>query len=148
MKVIQLTQGYSAKVSDKDFERINQFNWFANVSSSGKVRAARCSLRRMIYMQHQVLELMPWELPTGFDVDHEDGDSLNNQDYNLRVLTHMQNSQNTRRHKERKGYCFNARARLWACYLDEPGRGRIYLGYTKTEAEAITRVAEARHESR
>ena len=144
MKLIALTKGYFAKVSDEDYERINSFNWFANVrSNSTYVRAARMKNRQMIYMHHEVLELHPSQLE-GNHVDHENRDPLDNQRHNLIIKTAMGNAQNTERSQKRKGYCFNARSHSWSCYLDMPGKPRKYLGYTATEKEAIARVAKAR----
>jgi hypothetical protein len=145
MKEIILTRGYKALVDDEDFDRINSFNWFATVNGL-YVRASRMQMRRMIYIQHQVLGIMPWEL-NGKEIDHNDRNPLNNQRYNLVITTHTGNMRNTRRHIERKGYCFNHRAQLWSVYLDSPGLNRKYLGYTKTKEEAIQRIEEARSEN-
>lgn len=140
---IQLTQDYVAWVAPEDAERITAMRWFASVGI--QIRAARMSHRRMIYMQHQVLDVMPWELSAeGLEIDHINRDTLDNHKDNLRIVTHTENMRNTLRHKERKGYAFNYRANLYSCYLDMPGEARVYLGYTKTEEEAIARVAEAR----
>jgi hypothetical protein len=142
MPEIVLTRGHLATVDESDFKRINRFNWFACVSK-WQIRAARMQMRQMVYMQHQVLDIMPWELD-GKEIDHRDRNPLNNCRYNLLVTDHTGNMRNTLRHLERKGYCFNRRANLWSVYLDMPGETRRYLGYTKTEEEAVLRVQEAR----
>jgi len=141
MKLITLTRGYQAQVSDEDYERINSMEWFACVGA--QIRAARMTQRQMVYMSHEVLEIMPWNL-NGKVIDHWDRNPLNNQKNNLRLVTQMVNMQNTARSENRKGYCYNFNSKSYCCYLDRPGRKRIYLGYAKTEAEAIARVAEAR----
>jgi hypothetical protein len=43
-----------------------------------------------------------------------------------------------------KGVTYNSRARLWMAYIDSPGRKRIYLGYTRTEVEALEMVKAAK----
>lgn len=139
MKTIQLTRGYFALVDDEDFDRLCQWSWHANVGTY-QVRAARMSMRQMVYMHHEILRIVG----LGLEIDHTDGNPLNNQKYNLNVVTHQQNMLNTKRHKERKGYCWNMRVSMYSCYLDMPGMKRKYLGYTKTEEEAIIRVREAR----
>lgn len=141
MMSIQLTRGYEAQVSPEDYERINSFNWSACVGA--QVRAVRQSLRRTIYMQHEVLGIMPWELD-GKQIDHIDRNTLNNRQENLRVVSRAENMRNTLRHQNRRGYCWHKRANLYLVYLDEPGKARKYLGYTKTEAEAQERVRLAR----
>lgn len=140
MREIQLTKGFVAQVSDEDYERINAFNWFASVGDH-QVRAARMKNRQMIYMQHEVLQVKSCK---EWEVDHRDNDTLNNQRDNLRVVTHKANMQNTERHLKRKGYGWNSRAKSYCVYLDMPNQKRKYLGYAKTEAEAIARAKAAR----
>lgn len=142
MREIQLTRGFTAQVSDEDYDRINAFNWFASVGEH-QVRAARMKNRQMIYMGHEVLQVKSCKQ---WEVDHRDKDTLNNQRDNLRIVTHKVNMQNTDRHLNRKGYCYNKRAGLYSVYLDMPNQKRRYLGYTKTETEAITRAKEAREQ--
>lgn len=92
MKLIPLTQGKFAKVSDHQFERIAQFGtWFYNQGY------AKCKLRGskgkiIINMQDVVLPYAK----TGEMVDHIDGDGLNNQDDNLRCATKSQQAINRR----------------------------------------------------
>lgn len=141
---IELTKGYVSWVDEEDFERINSFNWYANVNLElDYIRAARSFNKQIIYMHHQVLEIMPWEL-RGKVIDHKDRNPLNNWRDNLRITTQTINMRNTNRHLNRKGYCFNKRANLWFVYLDRPDQSRINLGYTKTEEQAIIKIAEAR----
>lgn len=142
MKEISLTRGFSAMVSDEDYLRIAQRNWFACVNV--QVRAARMDMRRMVYMQHEVLETMPWELQ-GKVIDHIDRNPLNNCRTNLRIVTQAENMQNTARSQNRKGYAYSRRAGLWMSYLDLPGLSRKYLGYSKTEEEARAKVQQALH---
>ncbi len=97
----------------------------------------------MIYIHHEVLGIMPWEL-NGKEIDHIDGNPLNNCRENLRIVTHEENMRNSHRHIERIGYSYNEKARLWMVYLDMPGKKRKHLGYTKTKLEAEQRIAEAR----
>jgi hypothetical protein len=143
LKTIKLTRGYEALVSNEDFERINLFKWFASVGM--QVRAARSDKRKMIYMHHEVLEVDSYLLDN-LEVDHIDGDTLNNCRCNLRLVNHTTNMLNTNRHKNRLGYSFNKRANLYVVYLDRPCRSRLYLGYRKTVEEAITLTNNARAE--
>jgi len=96
----------------------------------------------MIYMQHEVLKIMPWEL-SDKEIDHINRNTLNNCKDNLRIVTHTDNMRNTDRHLKRRGYSYNKRAGLWSVYLDRPGLNRKYLGYAKTEEEASLRAKEA-----
>ena len=142
MKYIILTKGYTAKIDDDDFERLIQYKWYALTGT--QIRAVRHYGRKMRYMHHEVLNI---DTNTLFnkEVDHVDNDPLNNTKSNLRIVSHFDNMLNTRRHKERKGYCYNKRANLWTVYLDAPYRARQYFGYAKTEEEAKQRALEVRN---
>lgn len=89
MKKIYLTNDEIALVDDSDYEHLNSFKWRAN---KGKYTsyAARMSkingVRRPILMHRFILNT-----PKGMEVDHIDGDGLNNQRSNLRIATISQN---------------------------------------------------------
>ena len=141
MKEVKLTRGYSALVDDEDYERINSLKWFVNINGN-YVRAARMKNRKIIYMQHEVLQTKDY-------IDHINRNSLDNRKENLRITDHAANMLNTVRHIDRIGICYNKRASLWVVYLDRPREPRIYLGYRKTKDEALTLLEEGRiqHES-
>lgn len=147
MAKIKLTKGYEAEVDDEDYARLSEDKWQALVSK-WQVRATCCRGKYRVYMHHAVLGISGEDLRRqNKEVDHEDGDPLNNRKNNLIIKDHKGNMQNTTRHKERKGYCFNARAGLWSVYIDEPDKPRKYYGYTKTKEEAIKRVEAIRNGS-
>lgn len=95
VKEIELTKGYTAKVSDEDYDWLTQWKWLAKVYSGGRVYAARVKTenkkRKMVYMHREILQ--PRE---GMVADHIDGDGLNNQRENLREATAQQNGWNKR----------------------------------------------------
>lgn len=93
MKLITLTRGLSARVSDRDWSRLSAFNWYAQSNGGGKFYAARdvrtVNNRVIILMHRDILSL------SGIlDGEHKDGDSLNNQRHNLRPATRSQNHAN------------------------------------------------------
>lgn len=94
MKEIILTQGKVAIVDDDDFDRLNQFKWFAIKRGRNKYHATRQVLtekgKRNIYMHHAIIG----KPEKGYDVDHKDHDGLNNTKENLRFVTRRQNMQN------------------------------------------------------
>lgn len=98
MKYVQLTQSKMAQVDDEDFERINQWNWNVQKCKNDKWYAQRSSpmvlgKRHAILMHREIIHV-----PKGMEVDHIDGNGLNNQRYNLRICTTSQNQANTKRH--------------------------------------------------
>jgi len=93
MKLITLTQGYFAKVDDKNYEWLNQWKWRIN-----KIRkyCYACShtkgphnLRKTILMHRLIMNT-----PKGMQVDHIDHDGLNCLEENMRNVTHGQNQMN------------------------------------------------------
>ena len=86
--------GKFAKVSPERFEYLSQFNWFLVTKRLYVARS--CSERGLVYMHREIAGF-----PKGLDVDHKDGDHLNNVDGNLRKATRTQNNEN--KHKEREG---------------------------------------------
>ena len=75
------------------------------------------------------------------EIDHKDGDGLNNQRNNIRVVTPSQNMQNARKrcsnggrptHSSYKGVTWQGgRHNSWKCMV-----GHIFIGYFDSETEA------------
>lgn len=99
MKKIRLSQGKCALVDDVDFEWLNQWNW--NASRAGKKFYA---IRRHGIKEGGTGKLITMHRvitgdPKGKDVDHIDGNGLNNQRSNLRVCTRAENVRNRKKPK-------------------------------------------------
>jgi len=93
IKIIPLTKGLNAIVSSHRYEFLNQFNW-STTSSNGKVYAHRMvnvDGKRISVQMHRVI------LPGYEQVDHQDGDGLNNRDSNLRPCSGRQNQGNRKK---------------------------------------------------
>lgn len=132
-RTIQLTQGQVAIVDNDDYEWINQWKWYyRRVSYTGY--AVRRSKR--IYMHRVVLNA-----PPDMEVDHVDGDGLNNCKCNLRLCTHSENLYNSKKRKrcssKYKGVSWYARCRKWRAYIAPNGRHH-HLGYFDSEKDAAT----------
>lgn len=94
MRLIPLSRGLFAKVSDVDFERLNQHKWYATSASRPyAVRNARGDdgRWRRVWMHREVMGD-----PPGLMVDHRHGDTLDNRRSQLRVATARQNNINRR----------------------------------------------------
>jgi hypothetical protein len=140
MKEIILTQGRATRVDDSDFAALSQFNW--QVLKREKLWYARRSAicidgkRRTILLHRQLLGLS-----RSLDVDHIDGDGLNNCRSNLRVVTHSENMQNMRARETSakaskfRGVSWNNRNRKWVARIGLRWK-RVYLGLFITEEEA------------
>jgi hypothetical protein len=82
MKDIALTQGYTTRVDDTDFDYLNQFNWWILRGSNTIYAVGRLGGGSFVYMHRVILAA-----PAGMTVDHEDGDGLHNWRSNLRLAT-------------------------------------------------------------
>src|SRR6185437_1781145 len=141
-----LTQGKVAIVDAADFDYLNQWKWHADPAMGGKWRAARTERmpngkRRKVYMHKALLLVDP-----GVDVDHRDGDGLNNRRSNLRAATRQQNAFNSgRQHDNTSGHVGVSWHRLnngWQAYI-YVNRKRIHLGHFKNKADAVRAREEA-----
>jgi len=130
MREIELTQGQTAIVDDEDYEALNVRSWcyhdkYAYSKIDGKV----------IAMHRHLLDA-----PKGMDVDHANGDTLDNRRCNIRVCTRSQNMQNfdgfkNRRKSRFKGLQYKKRDKLWEPVITVNGK-RIYCGASKDEEQA------------
>lgn len=137
MKIILLTKGYSTVVDDFSYELVKQFNWHAN--KVGRRVYARRTFRRPDGTKQHVY-LHQFLLPTVNDVDHKDGDGLNNQSENLRDATRQENMQARLRKAQGtssrfRGVCWHRLRRKWVANIMLNGKGR-YLGLFIAEIDA------------
>lgn len=96
---IPLTKGKTALVDDEDYEKLSKVRWFAFVRS-GTSYAARHNGRPVVYMHREIVGAEP-----GTEVDHINGDGLDNRRANLRRCTHSQQQMHSlRRKRGRTGY--------------------------------------------
>lgn len=142
MKEIQLTQGKVALVDDEDFESVNQFKWYAQ-NKRGSFYAARKSSETAEIM-HRFL-LKP---PSGMVIDHIDGNSLNNQRKNLRIVTPRQNSLNRRKGKgattsKFKGVNWDKFRKRWVAQIRVFKKHPKRIGVFLSEIEAALAYNEA-----
>lgn len=145
MKTITLTRGKLALVSDEDFERVNQFKWYAYLGQHDvwyAMRDDRTGRRRKAILMHRfILGLSNSEIW----VDHRDRDGLNNQRENLRVCTRRQNKQNSVSHSRSRGRFKGTRLTkygTWRAMITIDGKRRSFGSYP-TEEEAAAAYNDA-----
>jgi hypothetical protein len=135
MKEIPLTKGFVALVDDDDYALVSGIKWYATQSYAGKfyARGVIAGQPGMVYMHRLILGFRGSE-----DIDHINGNSLDNQRANLRVCTRSQNNQNQKRKPSRTAFkgVFPGRAKnRWAAKITVSGR-QFYLGMFDSQEEA------------
>ncbi len=148
MKEIELSKkgikfkGIKAQVDDEDYDRINIFNWTVSKSKHGNTMYAYKNIFAghknigNIKMHRYIMGLMAGD---NREVDHIDGNGLNNQKSNLRICSHIQNSANRGSHRNSiskyAGVGFSKERNKWTAQITH--NYKMYaLGRFLTEKEA------------
>lgn len=92
---VPLTRGFEAIIDAADAETAGRFNWYALVTKTGHTYALR-ALKKGGDEEARLLHRLIMSAPAGMDVDHINGNGLDNRRANLRVCTHAQNMANQR----------------------------------------------------
>lgn len=108
-----------------------------NVANSSK---GYCDVRlkgRVERYHRIVWELLNGDIPGGMQIDHIDGDRINNNVNNLRLVTNRENHQNQVIHRNGRlfGCYYNKQSRKWQASVRVNGKKK-YLGSYDTEQEA------------
>ena len=124
MKLIQLTQGYFAQVDDEDFEELQKYRWWINKVGS-RIYAYGAAGCKKIAMHRYLLK----ETNRNVDIDHIDGNQLNNRRNNLRKATRAQNNANQkiaeRNNTGYKGVSYCSERGLWVASVASYHIGRF-----------------------
>ncbi len=136
MKEIPLTQGLVAMVDDEDYPLLSQFKWHAMVkdhTSYAMRRVRSVKGRQKPVLMHRVI----MSAEPGVEIDHKDGNGLNNMRANLRPCTRHQNARNVRGWgtSKFKGVSWYPKYQKWRSVI-YPDKKQILLGYFPSETEA------------
>lgn len=140
MKTIKMTRGFEAIVDDEDFEFLNQLKWHANPIGKRMYAQSGCWDKKFKKKYNIRMHRFLLKPKSNEQVDHINGNGLDNRRCNLRILSRVQNLRafNIKRklcssiyrgvfwHKGHQRWlasiCFNSKA--------------IYVGVFKSENEA------------
>ncbi len=136
MKLIPLTKGQFAIVDDEDFQKVSAFKWQA---VKGKYHKSFYAQRffgiKKTGRQNISMHVFLMQHVDGMEIDHRDGNGLNNQRCNLRFATHAQNCANRRKKSNNtsgfKGVSFHRQSKKWRAVVRVLGKD-ISLGLHKT----------------
>lgn len=124
---VPLTQGYEATIDAADLRLVEGYNWYAEARRHS-VYARRDDQdgqsRIRVYLHRKICGC-----PDGLQVDHIDGDGLNNRRNNLRAVTAEQNARNQRVKPKNKsgfkGVSWSKRDAKWRAFIRASG---MHLG--------------------
>jgi hypothetical protein len=136
IKIIPLTKGYEAMIDDEDYEMLNKHKWCVNVNRNAiyaRRGSPRCKGKQDEIKMHSVI----MKAPKGVQCDHIDGNGLNNQKYNLRLVTNRQNCMNRHQTTTSRypGVTWNKRSGVWNAQAQVNGKHK-HLGTFRTEEDA------------
>lgn len=141
---ITLTKGYEAVIDVCDAPLVGQYNWNANVDG-GTVYAQRGAYADGVQKTTRMHRVLMGE-PEGMEVDHRDGNGLNNRRSNLRIATKAQNQQNKGMAKRNssgfKGVSWAKRERKWQAQIRLNNKNYT-IGRYRTPEDAHAAYCEA-----
>jgi len=135
MKKIELTQGKVAIVDDEDYEELSKYKWFFSSGYARRGLARQNGRPAAILLHVAIMGKM-----VGLEIDHVNGDRLDNRRENLRHVTRSQNNQNQAPGREgassqHKGVSWYKRDKLWTAQIKADGK-KCHLGRYESERDA------------
>lgn len=96
MKQIALTKGQVAIVDDDDYEYLIQWSWYFNQGYAVRNSSTVNGKRHTVCMHREILRN---KTILNMEIDHIDGNGINNQKSKLRICEHKENSRNRKTQK-------------------------------------------------
>lgn len=134
---IPLNLGYVALIDEEDEKRVRKYEWISH-KRDNTVYARMRHVR--IPDHHRSLHRYIVKAPRGVNVDHINGNGLDNRRSNLRLCSHAQNLRNRKARSSEaltskfKGVSLSP-SNTWRASIGYNGKN-IYLGSFKTEIDA------------
>jgi len=130
VRQLKLKSGHVAIISEEDYERVKQHGWYI-LKKNGIIYCRAQIKNKEVYLHRFILQVTQ----TKIQVDHIDGNGLNNQRNNLRLCNNSQNA-NNRKARGKSQYLGVSRWKnKWQAYITIDGKWK-YLGVYSTEEEA------------
>jgi AP2 domain/HNH endonuclease len=117
---VPLTKGFVCVVDDADASLVSGPYWYAHKSRTKWYAAANVDGKRI--MMHRLIMAAPAEV----EVDHRDGDGLNNRRANLRRASHQENGFNKKLYENNTsgfiGVTWHKKLGKWRAQIRKGGR--------------------------
>ena len=139
-KQIPLTKCKFAIVDDDDYEYLSSFKWCVNAQGYA-IRGFRRNGAKIQVRMHLLVK----PRGEGQEVDHINGDKLDNRKSNLRIVTRKQNSYTTKARpgtSSHKGVSWSKQKNRWRSRITVNGR-EIHLGLFCNEIDAAKAYNDA-----
>jgi hypothetical protein len=146
--IVRRKNGSRFKIEfDREDKGIVSSNKWYVLPAYGKYYASTYQKGRSVFLHRIIMNPGP-----KLEVDHIDGNGLNNRRSNLRVVSHAANLHNGKLrakrssvHSDHKGVCWRESRKRWRAYVYFNGK-YIEIGTYKDEATAIRRQEEVEHQ--
>ena len=144
---INLGNNIFAIVDLEDLPKLSVNRWFAQKRKNGYYAASNTTIDgkgKKIYMHHVILG----NPVDGKEVDHINGDGLDNRKENLRTCTHRQNIQASRKRNckassKYKGVYWETSRKKWRTRITRSDGKKVFLGYFDSELDAANAYDKA-----
>lgn len=131
-------------VDIQDLALVTEIRWGAQRASGAIYAAGRTKNGRRYVLIHRLL-MSP---PPGMEIDHINGNSLDNRRANLRIVTHQENAQNVARRDRRaehRNVAFIKSKRCWRAKIHVGGKEYSKICKSEEEAIEVARQLRAKH---
>lgn len=142
MKNIYLSKGYFAIVDDEDFDLVNQYKWYYNLGRRCKTGRASTRLKdknNKFGTSHIFMHRLIMSAPKGMQVDHINGNGLDNRKSNLRICTQSENNKNmflsSKNKSGYKGVSWHKYANKWRATAKDKYK-QVHLGLFENKIDA------------
>jgi hypothetical protein len=146
MNRILLTNNHIALIDEEDIGLVSQFRWygFSPGRNSGYYAATSAKINgkfKTVYMHRLIMQAKPDQ-----QVDHINGNRLDNRKENLRLCNQTENNRNQNKFRggksPYKGVTWHKQAKKWQAKIKVSGTS-LYLGVFSSEEEAARAYDEA-----
>ena len=126
-------KGYTIKIDKDDFHFVDGIKWCTN-KNGNKIYFEKRINNKIKYLHRMIMDC-----PRGFEVDHKNGDTLDNRKCNLRICKPCENRKNAIHHKNNtsgyKGVSIHKQTGKWIAQISHD-RKHISLGLYDSKENA------------